>query len=69
MSKSYVLLKMYDRLREGGGIKLCDWCAEYCFSVATFRRYIAFLRDYFAESCGGEVVYDIVVGLYVLTCR
>ena len=45
MNKSYVLLRMYDALRSGAGIKLTDCCGKYEISVATLRRYIAFLRD------------------------
>lgn len=66
MNKSYVLLRMYDELREGAGIRLTGWCAEYKLSVATFRRYIAFLRGYFIGTTGEEIVYDSVSGLYVL---
>ena len=66
MNKSYVLLRMYDELRECAGIRLTGWCAEYKLSVATFRRYIAFLRGYFIGTTGEEIVYDSVSGLYVL---
>ena len=66
MNKSYVLLRMYDELREGAGIRLTGWCAEYKLSVATFRRYIAFLRGYFIGTTGEEIIYDSVSGLYVL---
>lgn len=31
---------------------------RFGFSVATFRRYIAFLRGYFNEIYGQEIVYD-----------
>lgn len=66
MNKSYVLLRMYDELREGAGIRLTGWCAEYKLSVATFRRYIAFLRGYFVGVTGAEIVYDSVNEMYVL---
>lgn len=58
MNKSYILLQMYDVFREGGGIKISDCCGKYQISIATFRRYIAFLRGYFAEVHGKEIIYD-----------
>lgn len=66
MNKSYVLLRMYDELRGGMGIRLNEWCAEYNLSVSTFRRYIAFLRGYFVGVTGAEIVYDSVNEMYVL---
>ena len=49
---------MYDELRGGAGIRLAECCGRYEISVATFRRYISFLRGYFNEVCGSEIVYD-----------
>ena len=66
MNKSYVLLRMYDALRSGAGIKLTDCCGKYEISGATFRRYIAFLRGYFDEICGREIVYDAQEAVYRL---
>ena len=66
MNKSYVLLRMYDKLSDGAGIKLAEWCEEYKLSVATFRRYIALLRTCCKETCGRELVYDPVGAVYRL---
>ncbi len=57
MNKSGILLELYDVLREGGGIRINECCGKYCISVATFRRYIAFLRGYFNEHYGSDVIY------------
>lgn len=66
MNKSYILLKLYDVLRTGGAICLGDCCSVYGFSLATFRRYMAFLRTYFMETCGREIIYDPVRAVYRL---
>ncbi|HJB92748.1 MAG TPA: hypothetical protein H9708_02210 [Candidatus Borkfalkia stercoripullorum] len=66
MNKSYILLRMYDALRSGAGVKITDCCGRYEISVATFRRYIAFLRGYVAEVCGREIVYDPGSAVYIL---
>lgn len=58
MGKCYVLLCMYDTLRGGDPLKIADCCGAYEISVATFRRYIAFLRGYFNEVYGMEIKYD-----------
>ena len=51
-NKSYFLLLMYDALRAGDGLRISDCCGRYEISVATFRRYIAFLRGYCNEVLG-----------------
>ena len=66
MNKSYILLRMYDALRSGAGVKITDCCGRYEISVASFRRYIAFLRVYVAELCGRENVYDPGSVVYIL---
>ncbi len=66
MNKSYVLLQMYDAVRLGSGIRISDCCSAYDISVATFRRYMAFLRGYFSEMYGSEIVYDQQAMLYRL---
>ena len=58
MKKNYILLQMYDALRSGMGLNINDCCNRYAISVATFRRYIAFLRSYFLENYGREIIYD-----------
>lgn len=58
MNKSYVLLRMYDTLHNGAGIRIAECCGKYEISIPTFRRYIAFLRGYFNEVCGKEILYD-----------
>ena len=58
MSKSYIVLRMYDILREGRAIRISDCCNGFKISIATFRRYMAFLRAYFAEVYGKEIIYD-----------
>lgn len=66
MSKSYILLQMYDDLRSGTGIRIAECCGKYEISVATFRRYISFLRGYFNEMYGCELIYDADSSLYRL---
>ncbi len=65
-SKSYILLQLYDRLRTGGVIRITECCGAFEISVATFRRYIAFLRGYFSEMCGKELVYEPNMTAYCL---
>ncbi len=65
MGKSYILLQMYDVLRTEGGIRISECCGKYEISVATFRRYMAFLRGYFSES-GRELIYDPENSVYRL---
>lgn len=57
MNKSYILLRLYDKFREGKKLKIVECCDEYGISVSTFRRYIAFLREYFSEYDGREIIY------------
>ena len=66
MNKSYVLLRMYDSFCRGEGVVLNECCNACGISVATFRRYISFLREYFAEVNGDEIVYDSALSKYVL---
>ncbi len=63
-NKSYFLLLMYDALRAGDGLRISDCCGRYEISVATFRRYIAFLRGYCNEILGREIVYDPSAAVY-----
>lgn len=57
-NKSYIVLLMYDAIRMGVGVKIDECCGRYDISVATFRRHVAFLRAYFMEQFGQNVVYD-----------
>ena len=66
MNKSYILLQMYDALRLGSGIKINDCCNAYGISVATFGRDISFLRAYFSEMHGREIVYAAKMEIYML---
>ena len=66
MNKSYVLLRLYDEFLSGKNIKIYDCCREYGISVSTFRRYMCFLRGYFSEIYGGEIVYDSKILSYYL---
>lgn len=66
MNKSYIILRMYDILKSGGGIKITECCGEYAISLSTFRRYIAFLREYFEEIYAKEIVYDPGTEIYRL---
>ena len=63
-NKSYILLLLYDELRAGKGIRIAECCGRFGFSVATFRRYIAFLRGYCNEVLGREIVYDPSAAVY-----
>lgn len=67
MNKSYIILQMYDALRLGACIKIRDCCGVYGISVSTFRRYMAFLRAYFSEMYGLDIVYDAYLSSYSLT--
>ena len=58
MNKSYILLRMYDRFCHGEGVNLNECCNGCGISVATFRRYIAFLREYFYDMYEAKIVYD-----------
>lgn len=57
MNKSYILLRMYDALSKGRKLRINECCGEYDISVSTFRRYMAFLRNYFAEFYAKDIVY------------
>ena len=57
-NKSYIVLLMYDAIRMGTGVKIDECCGRYDISVATFRLHVAFLRAYFMEQFGQNVVYD-----------
>lgn len=65
-SKSYVVLQLYDVLRKGGFLRISECCGEYAISVATFRRYVAFLRGYFSEKMGRDLIYDAARQVYCL---
>ena len=62
--KSYIILCMYDTLRTGKPIRINECMGDYGISIATFRRYMAFLRAYFIENFGQDVVYDGATGEY-----
>ena len=66
MNKSYILLRMYDDLRLGKKVAINECCTEFKISVSTFRRYMAFLRAYFAEVYAQEIVYDSFTAEYKL---
>ena len=67
MNKSYILLRMYDKLKAGKKIRINECCGEFQISVSTFRRYIAFLRGYFNEYCAKEIIYDANQAVYFLS--
>lgn len=58
MNKHFSLLLMYDTLLNGKKLVSQDCCARYHFSVATFHRNIAFLREYFKIEHGQELLFD-----------
>ena len=58
MKKNYIILRMYDTFRCGASVKIDECCEKYDISVATFRRYLAFLRSYFSEIYGREIIYN-----------
>ncbi|MBQ8884994.1 MAG: hypothetical protein IJY62_01275 [Clostridia bacterium] len=64
MNKSYVILCMYEDLIGGKTLRIKDCQTEYSVSVPTFRRYIALLREYFAERRAVDIVYDKEAGGY-----
>jgi len=58
VSKSYVVLKLYDTLKSDEPVFINYFCLNYDISVPTFRRYLAFVREYLWENYLIEVVYD-----------
>lgn len=66
MEKSYIILDMYDKLCAGEGLKIDECLSQYGISVPTFRRYIAFLRFYFAQKKGKDIVYKSKTAEYKL---
>jgi len=58
MNKSYAILHIYTKLMDGNSIKSEECCNEYQISMPTFYRYLAFLRNYFCEELGAELIYD-----------
>ena len=58
MNKHLSTLLMYDDLLNGKKLVAQDCCVRYHFSVATFHRHIAFLREYFKCEHGQELQYD-----------
>ena len=58
MSKYFILLQMYDILQKGGKLEIKACCEKFGFSVATYYRYIAFLRTYLKEEYGRELLFD-----------
>lgn len=57
-NKGYILLSMHDTLINGNGINIHRCMAEYKISIATFRRYIALLRVFYADRYGADIAYD-----------
>ncbi|MBQ4268093.1 MAG: DeoR family transcriptional regulator [Clostridia bacterium] len=66
MNKSWVILALYDVLKQNGKISLEKCCAEYKISAPTFRRYLALLRSYFWEVYRCEIKYDLKTGEYAV---
>ncbi len=58
---------MYDVFRTGKQININACCKEFDISVSTFRRYMAFLREYFHNVHAQEIVYDPVKTEYKLS--
>ena len=69
MNKSYILLRLYDQFRTGKRVKITECCQEYDISISTFRRYIAFLREYFNEFFGHEIIYMPQTSEYMLNTK
>lgn len=69
MTKSYILLCLFEALSNGQELKIHNCCKEYAISVPTFRRYIAELRDFYCEKSCYEVVYDTHSQSYKLKNR
>lgn len=67
MNKHFILLQMYDTLLNGETLELNSCCERYGYSVATFYRYIAFLRRYFKEEYKRDVLFDSSGREYVLS--
>lgn len=66
MSKSYILLRLYDQFRAGKKVAIDACCQEFNISIPTFRRYIAFLRGYLNEFHGQEITYLPKTGEYAI---
>lgn len=58
MSKYFILLQMYEILIKNGKLEVSACCERYKFSIATFYRYIAFLRKYFKEEYNKELLFN-----------
>lgn len=59
MTKSYVLLCMYEKLKKGENINIDRCCNEFDISVPTFRRYMSALRNFLCENQNKEIVYGV----------
>ena len=66
MSKSYVVLHLYDAFTKGEPVTVEKCCKAYDISIPTYRRYIALLRDYFMEEYNYEIVYSKSRNTYYL---
>ncbi|MBQ8884993.1 MAG: hypothetical protein IJY62_01270 [Clostridia bacterium] len=69
MEKSYVILCMYEELLKGNPLCIDNCLVEYRISVPTFRRYLALLREFFAERHGADIRYDKTEKGYYLERR
>ena len=57
MNKCYVVLDMYERLKNGEMINLNNSCKEYGISEPTFRRYLSVLRNFCCKKLRREIAY------------
>mgnify|MGYP003294343824 CR=1 FL=1 len=67
MSKSQVVLYIYDVLIKGGKIKTDEILNEFEISLRTFQRYIAEINDFFFNNFMNYYVkYDYELKYYYL---
>lgn len=69
MNKSFAILYLYEKLKNGEVITIEECCEEYQISIPTFRRYVRTLRDFFWEQHAQKIVYDREQKAYYLISK
>lgn len=58
VNKTYVVLILYDMLKQKKVVKINYFCQAYGISIPTFRRYLSLIREYLWENYLLTVTYD-----------
>ena len=69
MNKSYVLLCLCERLKNGEELNIGTCCLEHKISIPTFRRYISLLKNFFWQELGEELIYDCKNQVYKIKTK